>query len=445
MGTELRTPRAKASIYPDISSADPRDIHTVRPTVVTAEAPAAPDLRRLTIQRAVDIALRQNPQIRALRNELEANLERIVEAESLPDPTFNASIFLEQIQTAAGQQELVAALSQRIPWLEKLAEAGDAQAATASAVAARLQDAILDVANQTRIAYLELYYVDQSLRRLRELEQLVDTQLIPDIREKIRVGQAGLESLYEAETQLELLRNQIRALHGQRDAVVARLLSIMGITETVTVELAVAALPPYDPPHRAELFDTLEEHPLLVARASETDAQRHRVRLADLELVPDFTIGVQWSAISSSGISPVANGNDAVAAVVGLNLPIYLDRINARRRAARADLARLENLEELTLLQLQEQLDAAFSELNARHAQRVREEESILPRLRQAIEVGREAYRVGRITTEQYIQLWRELITEEVRLYRLLTEEYQALSRVERWSGRPVFPGREPQ
>ena len=79
-----------------------------------------------------------NPAIQAARYRARSLGARVPQADSLPDPQFVTTTFLEAIQTAAGPQELSMSLGQKFPWFGKLALRGDAAYYESTAAYARL-------------------------------------------------------------------------------------------------------------------------------------------------------------------------------------------------------------------------------------------------------------------------------------------------------------------
>jgi cobalt-zinc-cadmium efflux system outer membrane protein len=69
----------------------------------------------------IGYALANNPEIQAARYSAQSLGARVPQANSLPDPTLMATAFLEEIQTAAGPQEVAMSLSQKFPWFGKRA------------------------------------------------------------------------------------------------------------------------------------------------------------------------------------------------------------------------------------------------------------------------------------------------------------------------------------
>ena len=90
-------------------------------TTVVATAPVLADLAGPhPVEQYIQIALSQNPEIQAARKKMESLAHQVPVAASLPDPMLNVTAQPEPVQTAAGQQELIVAASQKFLLFGKL-------------------------------------------------------------------------------------------------------------------------------------------------------------------------------------------------------------------------------------------------------------------------------------------------------------------------------------
>ena len=100
--------------------------------------------------------------------------------------------------------------------------------------------------------------------------------------------------------------------------------------------------------------ETLPLHAYLAA----IQRDQRAVQRARLDYYPDPTLGVTWIDTATTGISPVANGRDAVLLGVGFNMPIYRKRIEAGVREAEAqtvaDTRRYDSLKDRTQEQVKD-------------------------------------------------------------------------------------------
>lgn len=114
----------------------------------------------------VSYALFQNPQIQAKRNRVEAAAQRVPQAASLRDPMVSAGgypIFPYTLQTAAGAITATVGASQEVLWFGKLRIKANGAEAEVNMARADLAFAELEVIEQVKRAYYELYFVQKSL------------------------------------------------------------------------------------------------------------------------------------------------------------------------------------------------------------------------------------------------------------------------------------------
>ena len=82
-----------------------------------------------------------NPGLEAAFLRWKAALERIPQAQSLPDPRFTYRYFIREIETRVGPQKQAFEIGQMFPWFGKLDLAGDVAAQTAKSQFQRYESA----------------------------------------------------------------------------------------------------------------------------------------------------------------------------------------------------------------------------------------------------------------------------------------------------------------
>lgn len=389
----------------------------------------------------IQIALARNPDVDAARSKIAALAYQVPVAASLQDPMFTVTALPAHVQTAAGQQELMVGASQKVPWFGKLdVRAGIAEAQT-NAARAQLAAVELAVIAEVKRAYYELYFVQQSIA-VTEAEQ----QLLADIRDvantRYKTGGTNQQDVLRAELEISSLENELISLRQQYEssrAKLARLLHVGPSSRLSTIE----TLPHDTIPTDLEQLQAraVQARPELHAKFAEVGKERLAVEMANLEYKPDFTFGVSWIDVSSAGLSPIANGRDAVLLSVGSNLPIYQKRLDSSVRAAQAktvaaareyDALRDRTLEQVTDLfttaRTQQQMLSLF-------------QENILPKAKQTLEVSSQAYNVGQVDFLQLIDNWRQLLRYELAIRRLEANLNQTMAELEKVVGGDLREG----
>ncbi len=148
-------------------------------------------------------SLAQHPSIQAARQRVSAEVNRIPQARALPDPMFNNTFFPSQdqsIQTAAGRVGNQMALSQAIPWPEKLrtkAAIVNQEVQIAQAEVNRIER---EITESVRLAYYEVWFATRAAAIINETKGLVD--------DLTKVAEARYRS---GGTQQDVLRAQLES------------------------------------------------------------------------------------------------------------------------------------------------------------------------------------------------------------------------------------------
>ena len=424
-----------------------RAVHQSRHAPITIEETVNPVFEDLEGPHPVDdyiqFALGQNPEIQAARKRMEAFAHQVPVAASLQDPTLSVTAQPAPVETAAGQQQLILSASQKIFWFGKLeTRAGVAEAQTD---VARADLAAVELATVAKVkrAYYELYFIQQTIT-VTEAEQ----QLLGEIRAvantRYKANQTSQQDVLRADLEIsnvesELIRLRQRLTSGQ--AQLARVLHIAPQTRL----LALDQLPPEQVPRDLRRLQQLAvaAQPELHAQLAAIQRDRQAIELARLDYKPDVTLGFSWIDVNTGGLSPVANGRDALLLTAGVNLPVYRKRLNSSVLSAEAkavatareyDALRDGTLESVTDL---------FAQVRSQQDLLVLFREDILPKARQTLEVSGRAYNVGEVDFLQLIDNWRLLLRYEVSYRRLESTIRQTLADLEREVGGFLEPPAE--
>ena len=341
------------------------------------ETPAVEGLAGpVPVETVVAYALANNPEIQAARYRARSLGARVPQAASLPDPELMTTTFLRAMETIDGPQEFMLSVSQRFPWFGKLPLRSrvayhDAMAAYAEAMTAELR-----VVEQVKRAYYEVYYLQRAVEVIRALQPRIK-DVVEITKTKYENNQAGLESLYQAQTELSNLRIRLVELEQEKREAQARLAALLHLPPQTRID-AAARFDRTKVTHTARLLVDLAESytPELDARRREISRDRASVALAR----------------------------------------------SARQYAAGLDEVRREVVE---LYAQFTQHDQVLEILGA----------EIVPRAEQTLDLSIEAYDVGKLPFEQLIQNYRDLLDYRIDLHQREALREQAIAALERAVG----------
>ncbi len=380
-------------------------------------------------------ALTQNPDIQAARKQVEATAFRVPQASSLQDPTFKMTAYPEPVQTAAGQQELMLNVSQKLPWFGKLRAQADVAEFSTNVARAQLAAVELSVIEEVKRAYYELYFVQQAVR-ITEANRPLLVSLKGLAESKLRTGSVSQQDVLRAQLEVSNLEKELIQLRQELQSAQARLTRQLHISPETPV-LALDQLSGEQIPADLQLLyaKAIEARPELHAYLAAIGRDRRAVERARLDYYPDPTLGLTWIDTATAGISPVANGRDAVLLGVGFNMPIYRKRIEAGVREAEAqtvaDTRRYDSLKDRT----QEQVKDLFVRAQSQQELLQLFREDIIPKADQTLRVSTRAYGSGDVDFLQLIDNWRQLLKFQLAYQRLESQLRQTLASLERVVG----------
>ncbi len=425
----------------DPSSAPPLPFPQPAQPAELAVAPADyPFAGPVPVEQLVDYALATNPEIQAARYRARALGARVPQVRALPDPQLITTAFLEEIQTAAGPQEVILSLSQHFPLFGKRPLRAEVAWYDAMAAFARVLTTELEVIERVERAYFDLYFLQSAMRETRRLEApLEDLIEVARTRYETNVPGAGLESVLQLQIELAKLKTRLAELEQARLRGRARLARELSLPPSLPVD-AVEPLGQTPIEQTADMLVALAEsyQPELEAWRREAARDQTAVALARRSYLPDATLSFNWFEIGRPGLSRVANGRDAFSLGVGVNLPVYHQRLEAAVREAQNKAAATSRRYVATRDQVRSEVQSIYAELMEHHQVLAILDQQIVPRAEQTFELTAESYRAGRAEFQQLIDAFRVLLEYRIERHRRAALREQSIASLKRAVGETI-------
>lgn len=406
----------------------------------SATLPIEPELQgEHDVDFYVRIALERNPEILAARRDVAAQSEVIPQATALDDPMLVESFqpfSNNSIQTAAGRGVNSLSLSQRFPWFGKLRVRGEVAEQETKIALARFAQSQLKVIEQVKLSYFELFFNQGAIEITEEDAKLLQ-DLLKFAEARYRTGKTSQQDVLRAQVELEKLRDRLIFLRRRLKQSQADLAKDLHTSPESDLK-ATKSLPPESAPKQIEnLYEAAVRcRPELQQRLHAIIRNQRVRKLAQLQYYPDVTVGLGWQSITNNGaLSGVANGNDNLAFTVGINLPVWRDKLRAGVSEAEqrviASARRYDNERDDTFRRIKRlivQADALEEQIKLF-------EKSIIPKSVQTLRVSVADYRVGKVDFQQIIDNWSDLLRYQTQLIRLKATLGQTLASLERVIG----------
>lgn len=408
-----------------------------------AQAPPEPE----SLREYILLALRENPAIQAAEETVRAQYARVPQATALPDPMLTTKTLPEPVRTAEGDNFFILGIRQKLLVPEKLTRAGRVTWQEARMSAEELQRTRLTVIADVKRTYFRLYIIDKTMEIDLANQDLL-RGLIDAARAQVAAGRRSQHDVLRAQVELYNLEGTLIELRQQRGTFVAALNRLLNrapgtpVPQPTDFDLREVAA------ELERLIDiAVDRNPDMQRLREQIDRDREAVELAKLAYWPDFTLGFEWMQMDprggfvpprnpQTGIRPPVSGlseegTDNWAITLGLNIPIWFEKIEGGIREARSRLLATQHRYAAARNRVHFQVEDALLRVRAQRELAVLFDKTIIPQSRQAYEVSRASYTAGRGEFLFVIDNWQKWLTFTIQYHRALGELERSVADLE--------------
>lgn len=352
------------------------------------------------LRAAIERALSDNPDIDEMEHRIRAARSRVPQARALPEPMLTIGAVNVPVPGFSFRQDdmtmKMVTLEQEIPAPGKRAAAARVAEAELEMVRTMHADHVNRLVAEVADAYFDLASLDARIdlqrRSIGRLEGVSES-----VRGRYRVGQGALPDALLAGVEETKARDRLRSLQAERAASAARFNTLQNLPAGQAVERVPLPAPDRAMPDPAIVSEALTSSPAI--RQAQADVRRaeEELGLARLQRRTDFTL------MSSYGQRD--RRDDMVGASVGFNLPfVARRRVEARIAEKQAELSAARSRLAVARLELSRQVEEALITLASEADRAVLYRDTILTQIETAARAAQEAYAVGKIDFQTYVQ-----------------------------------------
>jgi len=376
------------------------------------------------------IALKNNPGIKSAFYQWKATFNTIQQAASLPDPQFTYTEYIEEVETRAGPQEKAFSLKQKIPlpdklWIRKNKAFKESQEAFFNFQVKKL-NLIYKITN----AYYEYVYLhkailltDENIKLLQNFENVAQT--------KYKTALAKNQDLLKIQVELGKLENELYSLKDLRDPLTDRLTSLLNLPQNTLLPWPKDSLENVMMPEEfkdKELLDAfvMKNNPAILKTLKAVEKNQSHLKLTKRNYFPDLTIGVTHID-TKDALNPntIGSGKDPLMVMFSIDIPLWLNRLTAETKEAKASLKASKN----SFINIKNELSSKLSLIHYKLRDSLRQsylyKDALLPKAIQALNATQSGYEGGRSDFLSLIDAQRTLLNFQLAYYRHNANYYQ--------------------
>ena len=269
----------------------------------------------LTIEKAVSLAVQNNPELKTLHYEIDALGAAKIQSGLMPNPEFEVeaeNILGSKDFNGFNNSEITAVLSQDILLAGKISKRVKVAETNISLAEWDYETKRIEIITAVRKAFQQALAVQLLIEKNEELIE-VSKEFIANLQKRVDAGKISPAEVSRAKIILNSLKIDLNRLKSEYENYKSELLSLIYQPDLIIDELIGELEYPVDIPSYDSLLNQLTNNPKLKRYESEYDKQTAIVNLEESKAVPDLTI--------SAGIRRL---NDAKANtfLIGASIPL---------------------------------------------------------------------------------------------------------------------------
>jgi outer membrane protein TolC len=393
----------------------------------------------LTLSEAIAEALKNNPEIQAVKNKVESARARSKQATYLEDPELNMEAWgvpLNHPVKYRSANPLIIGVRQKLPFFGKLGLKGEMAVQDVRMAQEELRAKEQEVLAKVKTAYADYFMTTKSVEIYKELLELI-RHTGATAEGLYQVGRAPQQDVIKALLERTDLLNKLT--WAERDLLIsqAKLNTLLSRRPESPVglprELDVRSVST----QFAQLEKlTTEQRPELRALESSVSKSETAIQLAERNRkYPDFMVGLQY------WVAPDQSPRHMYAPMLTLTIPFSpwtkgkhdyeIEEALAERQVAKANLAAMKNIALLEVREASAKVAAALKSVSIYR-------DGLLPQTEQSFQAAVAAYQTGGVNFMTLLDAQRTIRDVRMGYYKALVDYEQSRADLERAVGNEI-------
>ncbi len=380
----------------------------------------------VSLKELLDEAVKNNLEIKSLRNKLEASKQELIEKGWFPDPSFALTLGKIPESNPSEINMLSLKISQKLPYFPKLKLIKEDARIKVNIINKILENKIIEIKSELKILYYELYFLYKKLD-LKNQEKNLIQKFEKVAQVKYSLGKIPQHDVLKAQTELSLIADEIISIEEEKIPQLK-----LKINKLIGRDLSTPISKPEDfkipsLKMKSEEYEklALKNYPILKILKYNIEQAKIMKKLAKLDYVPDFNI-----AISRENMLSMKETNYAL--MFGINLPIW--RKQKRAKINKTDFIIKSN--ELIYKDMVDKIRLKIQELLYRLKTTEREmklyQTTIIPLSEQSLQTAIIAYETGQVDFLSLITSINKLIDANLKYEKLRTDFTKTIAKLEK-------------
>lgn len=404
--------------------------------VTSAKVHAQQDTTVTQLDRYLQEAAQNNPELQAQVYEYRSILEQAPQVGTLPDPEVMFMYFANPRNYSNPLSRMTLSASQRFPWFGTL---NTAEKRVQNLARAQLEE-VINTRNRLfrdiKEVWFRIYEINHHIKVFRENLELLS------------MLESTVDILYETgeASQVDLIRLQIEKdkIHTRIEQMEDKLIPHQVEFNTLLNRNPQAEIDMPMPMETASLSQSPDkilamiqaQNPRLSRLDYNKQAAEYALEEARLSGLPSFGVGIEAMAPNYMYMPLMPGDRTALVAKLSVKVPLYRNKYNAQQREVRLDIRSIEAQQTKIGNRLLADAEKRLQQYRDAQYRIDLYEDQLMPKTRRALEIAIESYSTEVGNFEELIQLQRQILDYEMGLNTAYVERNIAVAELEYLYGR---------
>jgi len=351
----------------------------------------------------------------------QAELLQVYPAGALPDPQMSFTHYIQEVETRVGPQEQALTVMQRFPWFGKLDLQAAMQQEKARAAQASYDILKVKLFSEIEQIYYDFYYLQESLKIAKENKRLL-LSFEPISRNLIKTGKSA-KDLLKVQVELGHIEDRISGLKIRWIPLKSRMNELLNRHMMAPMNI-IAVLPKTESVRDDSVLHNqmMTNNPELKLIDYRLAAAENKILLARKDFYPDLTLGLNYVRTTESQGNQQDDSKDPVMVTLGISLPLNQRKYADLEQATVKEFTAIRWSRQQKERQLERRLKMALYELEDNERVFTLYDTTLIPKNKQSLKITLQAYRNGKASFLELIDIQRQLLEFQLMQKKSLTK-----------------------
>jgi outer membrane protein, heavy metal efflux system len=393
--------------------------------------------KTLLLPDLLNYAYVSSPAITASKKSWQVFIENYRIGKSLPDPQLAATYFPRPIETRLGPQDWSLSLSQVIPFPGTLSQKARVLKADVTISRFMVDKTVKAIVTKVSSSFYELGYIQKAMAVAQANLEL--TRQMRVISENAYAGDKALfYDVSKARAQTAQLQYDLLLLQELEKTEKTTLNTLLNRPPAAPLGQTAGTVPQKVVYSLDEVYDlamTLQEDILMAAE--QVNKSEQAVKLARLETLPSFKVGLFYAAIGDPDVPnpPQDAGEDAVGVQFGMNLPLWFGKNQSRTARALAEKEKAQALKTQAANQVRAGISRLWFKLENAGRLITLYEKDLLPQAISSVQTAETWFKQGQGSFADFLEIQATAYNFQLSLARAQADYAKTLVLLEQAAG----------